>query len=838
MTQPTGIACDPQQMADLTICDQEPIHTPGAIQPWGALLVVGRHDLKVTHCSANIAEWLGLSPEAVLGLSLDRVLGDEGGQSIRRALADERWCFSNARLVTPPSAAFPLQMAVHRMDGSVFIELEAVAPDVEQGAALRGALTVMQALHAASSQRELCAIVVAQLRQLTGYDRVMVYRFDREGHGEVVAEARDRDLEPYLGLRYPASDIPRQARRIYLAQRVRSIANVDYTPVPVLADPALGAHRRLDMTLCGLRSVSPIHLEYMRNMGTQASLGVSLILNNALWGMLVFHHRSPLAITADLRAQCDLIGQLVSLLLGSLGEAESYAEQLGRQRMFHEIVGRLADSGPVIDALYASGDTLLSLVQAGGAVIRLGERTVTLGVTPPGDAIQRAMVALRATSEGAAVAVDELQEILPDWSLHNGLASGALLLPLPPNAADVIIWFRPEIERIINWAGNPCKPTAPQTISGRLSPRHSFAAWQELVRGHSKPWQDADRGLAHELQRMVTMALAREAEAELAKLRYYDTLTGLPNRRMFEEQLDAQGVGPDTGLLYLDLDHFKAVNDTLGHQAGDALLRAVAERLSGCVRKGDLIVRLGGDEFVIVQAGGEQPFRSVALAQRVVAALNQPFELNGQQVGIGVSIGIALGQIGAVPDGLLRDADLAMYQAKAGGRGNYRLFHAGTPQAPQRAAAPEEDLHLERDPTQADATAFSIWAERTAMSEWGGTLERLLMSTSRAMIVTDDRQHDNPIVFINPAFTAMTGYSALEALGQNCRFLQGPATDTNIVRDIRDALEGGRSIRREILNYRKDGSSFWNDLTIDPIHNAAGELSGFVGEAHRISRPR
>jgi diguanylate cyclase (GGDEF)-like protein len=656
---------------DLTTCDQEPIHTPNAIQPHGALLVVRRDDLKVTHSSGNIADWLGLPLGAVLGRTLHEILGDRGVGTIRRALVDERFGFCNVLAVSPPTAPVPLQMVAHPITGSICIELEAAPSESDQRAAVQRTLAMMQALHIATSQRELCDVVVTKLRQLTGYDRVMVYRFDREGNGEVIAEAREGDLEPYLGLRYPASDIPRQARRMYLAQRVRTIADVDYVPVPLVADPAQGPPPPLDMTLCALRSVSPVHLEYMRNMGTRASLGLSLVLNKSLWGLLVCHHRSPLVITADLRAQCHLIGQLVSLLLGSLGEAEFYAEQLRRQRTFHEVVARLATSGKVTDALSASGDALLSMMDAGGAVVRLGECTLTLGVTPPLEAAERAMTVLKAASDSDLVAVDELREIVPDWSAHCATGSGALFLSLPSNAADAIIWFRPEMERVVNWAGDPSKPAVPDTTTGRLSPRHSFAAWREQVRGHSEPWQEADRATARELQHTITTAIARQAEAALAKLRYYDVLTGLPNRRMFQERLDAQGAGPDVALLYLDLDRFKAVNDTLGHPAGDALLCAVTQRLAGCVREGDLIVRLGGDEFAIVQTGGDQPLRATALAQRVVNVLGQPFDLDGQQVGIGASVGIALGRVGAEPDTLLKNADLALYRAKADGRGKY-----------------------------------------------------------------------------------------------------------------------------------------------------------------------
>jgi diguanylate cyclase (GGDEF)-like protein len=666
--------------ADLTVCDQEAIDTPDAIQPQGALLVARRDDLIVTHASANIADWLGLPPEEVLSRSLHKLLGNQGFRSIREALADERSGFCNVIVISPPTAPRPWEMVIHSINRAICIEIEAGERRVDQGRVIQRTLSLMQALHTASSQNELCDVVVHRLRRLTGYDRVMVYRFDREGHGEVIAEAKEDGLDPYLGLRYPASDIPYQARRMYLAQRVRTIADVDYTPVPILADPALGPLAPLDMTLCSLRSVSPVHLEYMRNMGTLASLGLSLILNNSLWGMLVCHNRFPMPVTRDLRAQCDLIGHLVSLLLGNLGDAENYAEQLCRQRTFQDVAAQLAKPGQVSDALSASGDALLAMMKATGAVVRFGECTLTLGVTPPPEAAQQAMAVLSAASESDLVAVDELREILSEWSAHCETASGALFMRLPPNSGDAIIWFRPELARVVNWAGDPSKRGVPDATTGRLSPRKSFAAWRELVQGHCEPWREADRATARVFQRTVTMAIARQAEAELAKLRYYDALTGLPNRRMFQERLKAQGAGPDVALVCLDLDRFKAVNDTLGHPAGDALLCAVSQRLTGCAREGDLIVRLGGDEFAVVQTGVEQPLQATALAQRVINVLGQPFDLGGQQARIGVSVGIALGQVGAEPNTLLKNADQALYRAKAAGRGTYRLFGSDLPE--------------------------------------------------------------------------------------------------------------------------------------------------------------
>ena len=485
MTHSENVDQHSAQFDGVSTCDQEPIHAPGAIQPQGALLVARKSDLGVTHVSANIADFLGLAPQEVWGRSLPQLLGEGGRQCLASLSAGAGSGSPQVFVGEAPTAEFRLQMTGHIMGDFVGMELEAALPSANEGAAIQHAQMIMHALHAASGQRELCEIVVTKLRELTGYDRVMLYRFDREGHGEVIAEDRAADVGSYLGLRFPASDIPQQARRAYLAQRVRSIADTEYLPVPVLSDPKLGPCPPLDMTLCGLRSVSPVHLEYMRNMGTRASLGLSLIPSTSLWGLLICHHRCPLVIAADVRAQCGLIGQLTSLLLASMGDREAYAELLRRQRIVQSVVGRVGETEQVADGLYASGEALLAMVEADGALIRLGGRSFTLGHVPSMDAALRAMEELKSASGESLVAVDELQECLADWSAQSAVASGALLLPLRPNSDDAIVWFRPEKPRVINWGGDPGKPTAADPTTGRLSPRHSFEAWSEQVRGHS-----------------------------------------------------------------------------------------------------------------------------------------------------------------------------------------------------------------------------------------------------------------------------------------------------------------------------------------------------------------
>jgi diguanylate cyclase (GGDEF)-like protein len=250
------------------------------------------------------------------------------------------------------------------------------------------------------------------------------------------------------------------------------------------------------------------------------------------------------------------------------------------------------------------------------------------------------MAALSAASEQDVVAVDELRECVADWSAHSEIASGALYLPLPPNPNDGIIWFRPEIERVRKWGGDPAKPADLDPATGRLSPRRSFTVWSERVAGHSEPWQEADRAAASEIRRTISMAVARDVVGELAKLRHYDPLTRIPNRRMLQEHLEVLGAGRDVALLFIDLDRFKTVNDTLGHAAGDSLLLQVAERLSTLVRIGDLVARVGGDEFVVLclEISVEAAEK---LAQRIRDELAVPFDITGRQFLSGGSVGVA-----------------------------------------------------------------------------------------------------------------------------------------------------------------------------------------------------
>ncbi len=689
-------------------CAEDPIHTPGLIQPHGALLVVAPALGVITHASANFADIFGLPAAAALGRAPADILGQDawhGLEQAQKAALGPYGITSSWVAVRTEGGSSPWVAATASRSpcGRVCIELESrpeernATPRRSAPNVLFTAQSVLTGLRAARSVIELCDVVARDVRRLTGHDRCMVYRFAPDGHGEVVAEDRAAVLEPFLGLHYPAADIPPVARQLYIAQRVRAIPDVGYAPVPLLADPAQ-AGPPVDMTFCALRGVAPIHLEYMVNMGVRATLAVSLFgVDGGLWGMIVCHHSDRLAVPPDLRALADLVGQVTSVLLASLQSAEALAAQLSRERHLRAVAAALADTArPIPEALAAAADDLLRAVAATGAVARIGGTALTLGAAPAGSAalIDRLLAVCGPTAE----ATDALVPLLPEAeALAPGIA-GALVLKLHQGSNDAIAWFRPDLATTVTWGGDPRHVTEQDATTGRLSPRRSFAAWQETVRGRGAPWTATDLAAAAEIRRIVGDSFVRRAEAELARLRNLDPLTGLPNRRLLQERLDAvdaDGPGRDrvaTALIYIDLDRFKDVNDSLGHNAGDALLIEIARRLTAGIDDRYVVTRIGGDEFAIL-CDDVDIAQAERIAATVRAALEQPFKLAGRPYRATASIGVAHTLANNLAGStLLQAADAAMYVAKRSG-GNGAAHYAEPLRAEiSRRFALEQDL--------------------------------------------------------------------------------------------------------------------------------------------------
>lgn len=510
---------------DLDNCAREPIHIPGSVQPRGVLLVVRDDGGVVLQASTNVETVLGRPVEAVLGAPLGDVLGVPAARVVLEQLAavpDHRTRNPGLVEVATADGTVQLDVVVHRPPpatladpGPVFVvELEpADGPrPLTYGSTYESVRDAIADLNRAGELTELYDIAARHARRLLGFDRVMIYRFDAEYNGEVVAEAKRADLEPFLGLHYPASDIPAQARAMYEKSWIRLISDVDYTPVPVLpaADPLSG--RPLDLTYATLRSVSPIHCEYLRNMGVRASMSISLLRDGRLWGMVACHHYSgPHAPSYGVRAAAEFLGVALSARLVAQVEEDALAESRRASGVLARLVGASRDEEVRLAQALTRTDDLLALVPADGVVVSVGPDVLTLGEVP-GDAAC-AQVAAWASSVGEVLATDRLADE-PGAPDVPGVA-GAVALALPDGGT--VVWLRGEVVRTVDWGGDPHHKmiAVPDGDGVRLSPRQSFDLWREQVRGRSLPWDDRHVQNAADLRTYLVEALFHRGRAEV-----------------------------------------------------------------------------------------------------------------------------------------------------------------------------------------------------------------------------------------------------------------------------------------------------------------------------------
>jgi chemotaxis family two-component system sensor kinase Cph1 len=508
-------------LVDLDNCAQEPIRIPGSIQPRGILLAVREIDFTVIQTSANLTELIDAPATTALGKPLADVLGPVVAANIRRATEafgdlGERNPLDVKLEVDGKSLQF--DAILHRAPGgTLLIELEiAVGPRPfsfpNTFLAVRSAVAD---LNRAASLPDLYDITAHAVQQLTGFDRVMVYRFDEEFNGEVVAEVKRDHLEPFLGLHFPESDIPAQARALYEQNWIRLIADVGYKPVPILPalNPDTGAP--LDLSLSTLRSVSPIHIEYLQNMGTSASMSISLLRHGVLWGLIACHHYGgPLVPPYGVRAAAEFLGLTLSLRLIDRADEADLRARLASQEMLTSITAAIHINDEPLTRSLLTSPSLLDLIPADGVAISAEGQTVTYGRVPDADAIAAIAEWVRSTGHDL-VATDSLSASSTQFDVPPELASGVLGMALPEG--QYLLWFRREAIQAVDWSGDPrTKMTVPTDgIGVRLSPRKSFDRWREVVRLRSEPWTERERELASELRRHTVELLYSRSQRDL-----------------------------------------------------------------------------------------------------------------------------------------------------------------------------------------------------------------------------------------------------------------------------------------------------------------------------------
>ncbi len=492
----------PPFAVDLTNCDREPIHIPGSIQPHGVLLALQEPELIITQASESVASHLGLVPDAVVGAALSDVLDPASAEKVRTALAHRRPADANPLEVSAQGARF--DGIIHRHDGVSILELEpltAQVRDTPRSAPLPMALADLQD---ASTVAALCEAAVQTVRRLTGFERVMLYRFDEDGHGSVEAESKEETLDPYLGLHYPASDIPQQARALYLRSWLRIIPDARYTPSRIMPSIRPDTGTALDLSFSVLRSVSPIHLEYLANMGVRASMSISLVVRGQLWGLVsCANHTAPRFVSYEVRSACEAIGRLVSLQIAALDERVRVELREAHRTTQATLASAMLQSpgeDDLLDALVTQPGALLKLVGAEGAAVIGAGAPRTCGRTPPDSLLAELARWLDERGERAPFATSSLTRDFSPAVNAKDVASGLLTVALPGTPRRRVMWFRPEMIHTVFWGGDPRKPAEADPHT-RLHPRRSFESWKEEVRLRARPWTVSDLDAAEELRR-------------------------------------------------------------------------------------------------------------------------------------------------------------------------------------------------------------------------------------------------------------------------------------------------------------------------------------------------
>jgi light-regulated signal transduction histidine kinase (bacteriophytochrome) len=522
---------------NLETCDQEPIHLIGAVQPHGALIAIDADRFTVEFASRNTASFIGVGPERILGKDIAKLIGPTNARQLRTLTLGP----SNPELLSPWFISFSgpdgtqidLECLPHRSNGHIILELmhpEPAPARVWEDEYLRREF--ISELVKPGALEELANASARIIRDVTGFDRVMIYRFAEDKHGEVIAESTNRP-DSFLGLHYPASDIPDPARRHFLLNVVRAIPDINSERVPIIsrkgtvADAASASP--LDLTFCKLRAVAPVHVEYLNNMGVAASLSISLVTNNQLWGLVACHHYEPREISSSRLRFAELLGSTTSALLQSIENTNQLQKSITAEKTAFRIEQQARGGASLRSLINDWAPVLMDLIDAQGMLLFLDDEPVGFG-TVPGKLLDVSGL-WEVQADGVATTAQLSDHIDMDEE-ELKLAAGAALLDLSEDGRDYLVFLRSDFEQTIRWAGKPDKvETTTEDGITRLSPRGSFALWREERHGQSRPFSAIDRDALRILRRALfalnsleheraALEAQRAAEAQETRLRH------------------------------------------------------------------------------------------------------------------------------------------------------------------------------------------------------------------------------------------------------------------------------------------------------------------------------
>jgi two-component system, chemotaxis family, sensor kinase Cph1 len=499
------------------------IHISSKIQAHGVLLVLEEPELKVLQVSNNTWEVFGILPENVLEKKLEDLLDPFQIERIKSGIQSGNLDYINPVKVWVRKKGddyVVFDAIFHRNpEGILILELE---PAISQEnipflSFYHLARASINQLEKTTNLRDFCQIIVQEVRKVTGFDRVMLYKFDEDGHGSVIAEEKLDSMEPYLGLHYPESDIPKPARKLFTSNFIRLIPDSHSQPVQIIPVNNPVTKRPVDLTNSILRTAAGCHLEYLHNMGVGSSLTISLIKDGKLWGLIACHHQTAKYVSYELRKACEFLGRVIFTEISAREETEDYDYRMNLAYIQSVLMEYMSQEENFIDGLVKHQPNLLDLTSAQGAAVCFGDNCTVIGDTPTAEDLNFLVQWLKNNVHEEVFYTDSLPRIYPDAEKFKNVASGLLAIPI--SKRNYVLWFRPEVIQTVNWGGNPNEAFEVNQTEGhlRLVPRKSFELWKETVRLTSLPWEFVEIKAALELRKAIINIVLRQAD-ELAQL--------------------------------------------------------------------------------------------------------------------------------------------------------------------------------------------------------------------------------------------------------------------------------------------------------------------------------
>jgi len=485
-------------------CGKVPLNQTNLIQPHGVLLVVDQTDFRILQLSENAGDVFGLDFKKLVSKSLFDFLPEAQIERFQQRF-EQKFAGKLPFTLSLPSGDF---LASVQSNGQfLIIEIEKEKRSVANTDSFLDIYQelkyAMTAVETATTTVEACETAANELKRISGFDKIMIYQFDQDWNGDVIAEVKEEGMDAYLGLKFPASDIPKQARELYKKTPCRLIPNVEYAAVklyPVL-NPVTNAFT--DLSNSNLRSVAGVHLEYLRNMGVTASMSTRILVDDQLWGLIACHHRTPKYLSFEMSSVFELLSNIISAKISAVQKQDAFSYKTNMQNLYADFFEEVYKEGSLSETVVKKQDDLLKLLNADGVAFVNNHQILSIGQTPEEADISELILWLQSKGGTGIYHQTNLSSVFEPSEKYACTASGILSLPIQPEKGSYIVAFRPEAVQKVNWGGNPNEAVQFAADGRQYHPRNSFSQWQQTVKQTCIPWKKEEIEIAENFRNFV-----------------------------------------------------------------------------------------------------------------------------------------------------------------------------------------------------------------------------------------------------------------------------------------------------------------------------------------------